>query len=117
MKKLVIASVLAIACLGAGADTIGGNEESCNALSWQVGMTAQLRNEGKTWKEIKPFILKGLEAAKGNPESWVHDSDDVARVLTALELPFLPDFKDLSPEQLAKGYWSLCMFRGNGIRI
>lgn len=66
----------------ANAMTIRGDHNSCYSLALASEKAVYYRDSGQPFEpENKATLLEALEAAKGNPNSFIKDDDDVKLVV------------------------------------
>lgn len=85
-KYKVVAGVMLLVLMGfviseARAITILGDDIACASLANASVEAVMYRDMGESWEENLPYLMKALQNAKGSPDSFVKDDDDVALVI------------------------------------
>lgn len=101
------AMFLCFICVAAGAVTLKGNKDSCEALASVALHAGGVRDSGVPWEVFKEHLDEMIIEARANPDSFVHTEDEVKFINKSMKLIW--DNPNDAPILVASAIYQSCM--------
>lgn len=101
------ALVFCLSALGLHAETITGDEASCETLGGVAMFVTDMKNRGVPWELISQNLAQTISEAKGQKGSIIQDDSDAALVMRVMQLVY--DGDETVPEDAGRSIYKACM--------